>query len=140
MSFFKGIRDYLYLPEDEFEDDYSEDEPNAEDTRSYSKSSRPLKSGKTVSIQATGQMQIMIFRPKLFDDATDAANAIARGRAVVLNLESAEPEECRRILDFLSGAAFASACSVTKVSTGSYIVLPESIRLDESDVQMISEW
>ena len=84
--------------------------------------------------------QLLVCHFKTIDQATSAVEAISRGKLVILNMEEATPADARRIIDFLSGAAFASESVLRKASSGSYMILPKNIQLDESEVQMLRDW
>ena len=46
---------------------------------------------------------------------------------MVLNLESTNKEIARRLLDFLSGVAYANEGKIKKVSANTYIITPYSV-------------
>ncbi|NLB29088.1 MAG: cell division protein SepF, partial [Clostridiales bacterium] len=48
---------------------------------------------------------------------------------VVLNLENAGKEATRRLLDFLSGFAYAQEGKVKKVAVSTYIITPYNVSL-----------
>ena len=60
----------------------------------------------TVS-RVNSQLQVALVKPERFEDVPQIADHLADGRTVVLNLEAANRETQRRLLDFLSGTAFA---------------------------------
>jgi cell division inhibitor SepF len=49
---------------------------------------------------------------------------------VVLNLEEADKEVARRLVDFLSGAAYALEGKVKRVSAATYLVTPYNVELE----------
>ena len=51
------------------------------------------------------------------------------GIAVVLNLESANKDVARRILDFLSGVAYANDGQIKKVANCTFIITPYNVGL-----------
>ena len=57
---------------------------------------------------ASAQLQVVLVKPDRFDDVTAIADHVNGKRTVVLNLESANRETSRRLLDFLSGVAYAN--------------------------------
>lgn len=143
MGFLQEIEGFLHgndeLEGEEFlEDDqeFDSEEWGANEHKDAYKSH----GGRTVNIQATTRLQMVMCRPKTIEQAATAAEAIARGRSVVLNMESTAKDDLRRVIDFLSGAAFASGSTLRKISAGSYLILPKDIQLDESDMQMLEGW
>ena len=66
------------------------------------------RSNKVVNIQATTQLQVVLVKPERFENASEIADHLREKRTVVLNLESTNKEIARRLLDFLSGVAYAN--------------------------------
>ena len=87
----------------------------------------PRKGNKVVNIHATAQLQVVLVKPERFDDASAVADHLNAKRTVVLNLESANKDVARRILDFLGGVVFAIEGNIKKVSESTYIVTPKHV-------------
>lgn len=85
--------------------------------------------GKVVNIHATTQLQVMLVKPERFEDARTIAEHLNQKRTVVLNLESASKELSRRLLDFLSGVAFANNGEVKRVANSTFIITPSNVNL-----------
>ncbi|MGI5894436.1 MAG: cell division protein SepF [Candidatus Merdivicinus sp.] len=94
----------------------------------YEQPSAPNRS-KVVNIHATTQLQVVLVKPERFEDARGIAEHLNAKRTVVLNLESASPELSRRLLDFLSGVAFANHGEVQRVANATFIILPSNVNL-----------
>ena len=73
---------------------------------SYAEDDR--RSNKVVNIRAATQLQVVLVKPEKFEDASAIADHLREKRTVVLNLESTNKEIARRLLDFLSGVAYAN--------------------------------
>ena len=87
----------------------------------------PRKGNKVVNIRATAQLQVVLVKPERFDDASAVADHLNAKRTVVLNLESANKDVARRILDFLSGVAYANDGQIKKVANCTYIITPYNV-------------
>ena len=87
----------------------------------------PRKGNKVVNINATAQLQVVLVKPERFDDASAVADHLNAKRTVVLNLESANKDVARRILDFLSGVAYANDGQIKKVANCTYIITPYNV-------------
>ncbi len=85
------------------------------------------KSNKVVNIHATAQLQVVLVKPERFDDASAVADHLNAKRTVVLNLESSNKDVARRILDFLSGVAYANNGQIKKVANCTYIITPYNV-------------
>lgn len=142
-------------PDDEYEyDDYYEDEEpqgggnyeeprrsgstSAYDFQSFASSYSPRSSreeGRVVNINAKTQLQVVLFRPVSFgDEAKEIADELLKRHTVVLNLEKTEKEAARRIVDFLSGVAYANNGKIKRVATGTFIITPYNVDLTGDDV------
>ena len=84
---------------------------------------------KVVNIHATAQLQVVLVKPERFDDASTVADHLNAKRTVVLNLESANKDVARRILDFLSGVAYANDGQIKKVANCTFIITPYNVGL-----------
>lgn len=82
---------------------------------------------KVVNIHATAQLQVVLVKPERFEDASTVADHLNAKRTVVLNLESANKDVARRILDFLSGVAYANDGQIKKVANCTFIITPYNV-------------
>ena len=82
------------------------------------------KRNKVVNINATTQLQVVLVKPERFENASEIADHLREKRTVVLNLESTNKDIARRLLDFLSGVAYAKEGKIKKVAIPTYIITP----------------
>lgn len=82
---------------------------------------------KVVNIQTTAQLQVVLVKPAAFTDAKQIADHLIAKKTVVLNLETASPENKRRIIDFLVGVAYANGGSLKPVANLTYIITPYNV-------------
>ena len=82
---------------------------------------------KVVNIHTTAQMQVVLVKPERFDTVSEIADHLRERRAVVLNLESANKDVARRLVDFLSGCAYALDGKIKKVALATYIITPYNV-------------
>ena len=85
------------------------------------------RSNKVVNIHTTTQLQVVLVKPEKFEDASSIADHLREKRTVVLNLESTNKEIARRLLDFLSGVAYANEGKIKKVAISTYIITPYNV-------------
>ncbi len=81
---------------------------------------------KTVEFAGTEQ-QVILFNPKSFDEAGDLVQHLVQGRSIVMTLEGVPTELARRLLDFLSGIAYALQGKITPISAKTYFVTPQNV-------------
>ena len=128
-----------YEDEEDYEEDFELEEPFVETKeerktrgrkreeddmeRDYADTSRD----KVVNINTTTQLQVVLVKPEKFQDASAIADHRRDKRTVVLNLESANKDVARRMVDFLSGAAYAQEGKIKKVAVATYIITPYNV-------------
>ena len=117
--------------EDDFEDtsrnDFSE-RKSAPKKESASFNLEPeRRSNKVVNIHTTTQLQVVLVKPDRFENAAEIADHLREKRTVVLNLEQTNKEIARRLLDFLSGVAYANEGKIKKVALSTYIITPYKV-------------
>ena len=96
--------------------------PAAGNTRS-----RPAATTAVVNIHATTQLQVVLVKPDRYENASEIADHLRDKRTVVLNLEKTQKDVSRRLLDFLSGVAYAQEGKIKKVALQTYIVTPYNV-------------
>ena len=123
--------------EDEFEDFQQrrvEEPPPVPRTTSQARSSyggfeEQRGNNKVVNIHATAQLQVVLVKPERFENAAEIADHLRERRTVVLNLESTNKDIARRLVDFLSGVAYAQDGKIKKVAVNTYIITPYNVDL-----------
>ncbi len=131
MKLFENIKEFFFSAEDEEGD--QADMPNVHRERSFTgmESDEPSSSenrrNKVVNIQTTAQLQVVLVKPSAFTDAKQIADHLIAKKTVVLNLETASPENKRRIIDFLVGVAYANGGSLKPVANLTYIITPYNV-------------
>lgn len=82
---------------------------------------------KVVNIAATTQMQVVLAKPDRFDMVSEIADHLREKHAVVLNLEATNKDVARRLVDFLSGCAYALDGKMKKIAVSTYLVTPYNV-------------
>ena len=82
---------------------------------------------KVVNIHATARLQVVLVMPEQYEAAREIADHLRDKRTVVLNLENTNKEVSRRILDFVSGVAYAQDGKIKKVAVSTFIVTPYNV-------------
>lgn len=135
MGLMAKFKEFMGFPEEDYEDEeYEEEEylPHEEFEKSeradrgsaYADSGRR---NKVVNIHATTQLQVVLVKPERFDDARSVADHLNEKRTVVLNLESTNKDVSRRLIDFLSGVAYANNGQIQRVANSTYIITPYNV-------------
>ena len=137
MGFFDKIKEVMNAPGDddyEYEDDYEETNEDSDfmNYSSRSESSRSesrgtSKDNKVVNIHATTQLQVVLVKPEEFSEAPTIGDHLNNKRTVVLNLESTPKDVARRLVDFLSGVAYANNGTLKRVANSTFIITPYNV-------------
>ncbi len=95
---------------------------------------RPARQGSAVrSVPPPPAGEPYTVRPRRFDQAQEVADKFKEGLPVIMNLETAEREISRRLIDFASGLCYGMNGSMEKVATGVYLLKPPHLRQERSD-------
>lgn len=76
---------------------------------------------------AQRQVRVVVVEPRSFDEAQGITDNLKNRRPVIVNLEQAEPELAKRIVDFVSGATYALSGSQQKVGHGIFLFVPNNM-------------
>ena len=131
-------------PYDDEDDDYEEDvgrdsEPTyfePREPREPRESSRRKevpaeeRRNKVVNIHATTQLKVVLVKPERFENAAEIADHLKDKRTVVINLESTNKDIARRLIDFLSGVAYAGEGKIKKIAANTYIITPYHVDIE----------
>ena len=121
-----GLLQMFSRPEEEYYDDY-----DYEESGRYEEEDRSNVANLYPPAQ---QFKIATMKPTEYNDAAKIANELMNLSLVVLNtseVQKRNPDDVRRILDFLSGAAYAEGGTVKRVSSDVFLVTPRFIDLIE---------
>ncbi len=131
-SFFDKVKNMIGVTDEEYYDGYNDDEEfvsyRNEDVEDIAIAPQPNnRDNKVVNIHTTAQLQVVLAKPERFDDASSVADHLNERRTVVLNLESANRDVARRLVDFLSGVAYANGGQIKRVAVSTFIITPYNV-------------
>lgn len=125
--------------QDDEEDAEEEEEDEAEDvspSRAHVRSSRVIDYKKTKEKRSDSQSEeqyakhrehVVVVRQ--LSDSRTIITHLHNGDSVILNLENIDPKDCGRVIDLLSGAAFALGGNIIKVSRLTYLLAPDTVQV-----------
>ena len=137
MGIMDKFKDFMGFPEDDY--DYDEEDvenggdpepftpPQPQSSAFSSDSAKRTSGNKVVNIHATTQLQVVLVKPERFEEASSVADHLNEKRTVVLNLESTNKDVSRRLIDFISGAAYANNGQIKRVANSTYIITPYNV-------------
>lgn len=127
MEIFKNVKEFFF-PSDMPEAGSSAPQPEQPPHQGTEELVQGKEHGSNiVNIQATAQLQVVLVKPEVFTDAKAIADHLISRKTVVLNLETASPENRRRIIDFLVGVSYAISGSLKPVANLTYIITPYNV-------------
>lgn len=158
-GFFGGneeIDDEYYDDEEEYEEDEDEDEFEEEEYVKPEYTEQPIQrttpaakrtayvapkpenaaasDTRVLNIHATAQLQVVISKPEVMEDAYDIADHLLKKHTVVLNLETTNKEIGKRIVDFLSGVVYANNGHFSRVANATFVITPYDVGIIGQDV------
>ena len=119
-----------YEDEDEEFEDFEEPARSSRDAFEDRRVKVDDRRNKVVNIHATTQLKVVLVKPERFENASEIADHLKDKRTVVLNLESTNKDIARRLIDFLSGVAYAGESKIKKVAANTYIITPYHVDIE----------
>ncbi len=134
MGLWDSIKNIMTIPdEDEFEEDVTQTAKQPQQEESYfaskkAESAPRIIKSKTINYsQNQSGLQVVLVKPDRFDEVTTIADHLNDGKTVVLNLEETPRDVQRRIVDFLSGVAYANGGNMRKVAKNTFIIVAKGV-------------
>ena len=79
--------------------------------------------------RAQNQPSIVVLKPKCFNNTTEVADQIKQRRPVILDVGNLDPEEARRVVDFIAGTVYGLNGDIQKVSGGIFVATPAAYEI-----------
>lgn len=74
-------------------------------------------------------IELKVVKPTEFKDGPSIADHLLSTRTVVLNLEDADKDTARRLIDFLFGVAYSIGGEIKKVANNAYVITPQNVAI-----------
>lgn len=125
MSFVEALKDIVGFGDVDYEDDEMDYEDEVIEESRPQPQAHLAKKNKVVPISTQGgQAKIVILKPKCFNDTTTVADELKMRRPVVIDVGALDPDEARRIVDFIAGTVYGVDGNMQKVSGGIFLATP----------------
>lgn len=128
MGLVDKIKDLTGFGDYDYEDEFEEEE--FEEVSESKVRSKPLvtKKNKVVPIGAQeGQNRIVVLKPKCFNNSTEVADELKQRRPVIIDVGALDPDEARRVVDFIAGTVYGVDGNMQKVSGGIFLATPNHV-------------
>jgi cell division inhibitor SepF len=116
-------------------DDWTESEADAQPTRVPARSSRervrevPPRVPRIEAVPNPSSVRVHLVLPRSFNDAQQIADRFKQGIPVILNLQNADTELSKRLIDFASGLTYALDGGMQRVADKVFLLTPRNVEV-----------
>jgi cell division inhibitor SepF len=118
----------------DYEDDWTDPEPEDAQRTSIL---RPRADSRRVRnlepVRNPGASRVHLILPRSFNDAQQLADRFKVGVPVILNLQSADAELSKRLIDFASGLTYALDGGMQRIADKVFLLTPQDVELSAED-------
>jgi cell division inhibitor SepF len=112
---------------------------------------RPLPSEEVRDLQASARPSVVrtipapkatkphIVVPVAFNDAQEVADAFKKNQPVIVNLQQADRDLTRRLIDFASGLCYGVGGTMKKVGDAVYLLTPDDVEVSPEDRKRLED-
>lgn len=80
-------------------------------------------------------IEMKVVTPTKFEAVTQIADLLLNKKTVLLNLENTNKETAKRLIDFLSGVAYALGGDIQKVADNTFAVTPNNVAVSNEEIE-----
>jgi cell division inhibitor SepF len=96
-------------------------------------SARPRLRGVEAPASAAGSVRVHLVLPRSFNDAQQIADRFKAGVPVILNLQGADNELSKRLIDFSSGLTYALDGGMQRVADKVFLLTPRNVEVSAEE-------
>lgn len=145
MSIKNRFKSFFALDEEEYEYEYEEPETKEPEYEAPQQQTFPQKSSQTskqnvVSLQSVQKSsKVVLSEPRVYAEAQEIADQLKNRRAVVVNLQSIQRDQAKRIVDFLSGTVYAIGGDIQRIGTNIFLCTPDNVDVSGAISELVTE-
>lgn len=94
---------------------------------------RQRRRGGLVPLPASRAFRVVVMHPRTLEDGQVIADQVKNRRPVIVNLDTADERSQQRLLNFLSGVAYALDGGLRQVGDSIYLVTPSNVEVATED-------
>jgi cell division inhibitor SepF len=117
---------------DDFDDIFSDD-----DSPRRTATLRPV--GARPNGRSGGDVQVHFVEPKSFNDVQDVADKFKDSIPVILNLQSADTDLSKRLIDFASGLTYALDGGMQRIADKVFLLTPHNVEVSAEEKARLLE-
>ncbi len=103
----------------------------------------PRSTGGTSSVRPISQessaARVHIVAPARFADAQEIANRLMNNQPVIVNMQTAERDLQRRMIDFCSGVTYALSGGMERVADEVFLLTPSNVKVSDEERQRLAD-
>ena len=127
MGLVDKIKDLTGFGDIDYENGYDEELEDETEERNVRKS-LPTKRNKVVPFAGPdSQNRIVVLKPKCFNNSTEVADELKQRRPVIIDVGALDPDEARRVVDFIAGTVYGVDGNMQKVSGWIFLAPPHNV-------------
>ena len=120
----EGVRRVAPRRRDEIDDIFADEPP----TRTRTRVLRPVGNGR-----AADQVRVHLVVPKNFNDAQQIADKFKDSVPVILNLQGADADLSKRLIDFASGLTYALDGGMQRIAEKVFLLTPRNVEVSAEE-------
>lgn len=144
MSIKNRFKSFFALEDEEYE--YVENEEEQSEIEYEQQQPMPQKTQPQTSKQNVVSLQsiqksskVILSEPRVYAEAQEIADQLKNRRAVVVNLQSIQKDQAKRIVDFLSGTVYAIGGDIQRIGTNIFLCTPDNVDVSGSISEFVSD-
>jgi cell division inhibitor SepF len=88
---------------------------------------------------ASSSARVHIVAPARFADAVEIANRLMSNQPVIVNMQTADRDLQRRMIDFCSGATYALSGGMERVADEVFLLTPSNVKVSDEERQRLAD-
>jgi cell division inhibitor SepF len=93
----------------------------------------------TASVRPLSPDRVHIVAPGRFADAQEIANRLMNNQPVIVNMQNAERDLQRRMIDFCSGVTYALNGAMERVADEVFLLTPSNVKVSDEERQRLAD-
>ena len=92
-----------------------------------------------ISTPEASSARVHIVSPARFADAVEIANRLMSNQPVIVNMQTADRDLQRRMIDFCSGATYALSGGMERVADEVFLLTPSNVKVSDEERQRLAD-
>ncbi|MGB7051974.1 MAG: cell division protein SepF [Acidimicrobiales bacterium] len=102
-------------------------------------SNGPARTATTASVRPLAPDRVHIVAPGRFADAQEIANRLMNNQPVIVNMQNADRDLQRRMIDFCSGVTYALSGGMERVADEVFLLTPSNVKVSDEERQRLAD-